>query len=213
MELNIFVFQTLKIDCFCQTSRRRAQSAGASARAGRQRTAPDKPRKRPSHVAAITAMSSALESYLLALNALPGVASSSALYEFLGLADVMTSSDWRVLFADTCTVQYTPNTLILCEGQRNDYLFVVERGCVAVERASHRLAVLRRGACFGELTAFLDEPTASATVVALGSTQLDMFVPDDVDDDDDADSGDVNAVDNDLPNFFLHQQSFEESFE
>ena len=87
-----------------------------------------------------------VESYLRSLNAIPGVATSSTLYDFLGIADTMTPLDWSDLFVGTQTLPYAPNTIILAEGETNEHLFLVVDGCVSIEKAGHRLTTLARGA-------------------------------------------------------------------
>lgn len=89
---------------------------------------------------------SGVESYLRSLNAIPGVATSSTLYDFLGIADTMTPLDWADLFVGTQTLPYAPNTIILAEGETNDHLFLVVDGCVSIEKAGLRLTTLTRGA-------------------------------------------------------------------
>lgn len=87
-----------------------------------------------------------IESYLRSLNAIPGVATSSTLYDFLGIADTMTPLDWSDLFVGTQTLPYAPNTIILAEGETNEHLFLVVDGFVSIEKAGHRLTTLTRGA-------------------------------------------------------------------
>lgn len=87
-----------------------------------------------------------VESYLRSLNAIPGVATSSTLYDFLGIADTMTPLDWSDLFVGTQTLPYAPNTIILAEGETNEHLFLVVDGCVSIEKAGLRLTMLTRGA-------------------------------------------------------------------
>lgn len=79
----------------------------------------------------------------------------------------MTQLDWRELFVGTQVLSYAANTIVLAEGETNEFLFLVVDGTVAIERAGHRIASLTRGSYFGELTAFLDEPLVSATAIAV----------------------------------------------
>jgi CRP-like cAMP-binding protein len=66
---------------------------------------------------------------------------------------------------------FAAGTRIFAEGEPGDAVYLVIRGRVAVERASARLAELGIGECIGEL-ALLDEGPRSATVVAVGDTEL-----------------------------------------
>ena len=116
--------------------------------------------------ARLSLSSVALEKYLIALNAIPGVATSAALFDFLGIAETMTDADWTQLFADTRPLQFAPNTLVLVEEEPNEHLFLVADGAVSIERGGLQLQLLRAGGCFGEISAFLGEQNASATVVA-----------------------------------------------
>jgi CRP-like cAMP-binding protein len=154
-----------------------AASAGAAAAASpkARRREPDallaSPPGSPAPVgiddaARLSLSSVALEKYLIALNAIPGVATSAALFDFLGIAETMTDADWTQLFADTRALQFAPNTLVLVEEEPNEHLFLVADGAVSIERGGLQLQLLRAGACFGEISAFLGEQNASATVVA-----------------------------------------------
>jgi CRP-like cAMP-binding protein len=116
--------------------------------------------------AQLAAMSSALEKYLIALNSMPGVATCAELYDFLGIAETMTETDWHHLFEGTRQLHFAPNTLVLVEEEPNDHLFYIVDGAVAIERGSLQLQLLRQGSFFGEISAFLGQPNSSATVVA-----------------------------------------------
>lgn len=90
-------------------------------------------------------LAAALESYLRALNAMPGIATSVALLDFLGsvlliarprlivpaaIADVMTPHDWYNLYMETVSLSYYADTIVLAEGEANDFLFYVVAGTV-----------------------------------------------------------------------------------
>jgi extracellular factor (EF) 3-hydroxypalmitic acid methyl ester biosynthesis protein len=71
---------------------------------------------------------------------------------------------------------------ILREHHRSSAIYVLLRGCVAVEKEHHGAAVaideLRPGAVFGEVS-FLDGSPATASIVACGP--VDVFVLDELD--------------------------------
>lgn len=127
---------------------------------------PGSPNVGVDEAAHLAAMASSLEKYLIALNSMPGVATSAELYDFLGIAETMTESDWQLLFEGTRPLLFAPNTLVLVEDEPNDHLFYISDGAVSIERGSLQLQLLRQGSFFGEISAFLGQPNSSTTVVA-----------------------------------------------
>ncbi len=75
------------------------------------------------------------------------------------------------LIAKMQLVDLAPGTVVFCEGEPGDRMFVVTEGEVVVETNGHELARLHPGAFFGEIALVTDLPR-SATVRAAGRTEL-----------------------------------------
>ena len=75
------------------------------------------------------------------------------------------------LIAKMQLVDLAPGTVVFCEGEPGDRMFVVSEGEVVVETNGHELARLHSGAFFGEIALVTDLPR-SATVRAAGRTEL-----------------------------------------
>jgi signal transduction histidine kinase len=100
---------------------------------------------------------------------------------FDGLADDGKASLFAVASQRTCR----DGEVIISEGEEGDALFVVMSGAVQVEKATldrrqEALVSLREGECFGELT-LVDRQPRSATVRALGDTEVCIFQRDALD--------------------------------
>ncbi len=96
------------------------------------------------------------------------------------LLDGLTTQGRASLFGVSEQRTYRDGEVIIAEGEEGDALFIVVSGAVQVEKATpdrrqEALGALREGECFGEMT-LVDRQPRSATVRALGDTQVRVFL-------------------------------------
>jgi len=71
----------------------------------------------------------------------------------------------RQILNASSLIKVLSGRVVVAEGQIDDCFYIVLSGSVAVQKGGKDLAVLRRGACFGEM-AYLSSHAREATVVA-----------------------------------------------
>ena len=96
--------------------------------------------------------------------------------EEIPLFDGVKKSILKTISEDFNIIKYKRNDHIMCEGDRNNYFYIIAKGSVRVYRNNTSkknviLALLHEGDFFGEMS-ILDDSAVSANVTALQKTEL-----------------------------------------
>lgn len=95
-----------------------------------------------------------------------------------GFLKYISDEDEARLLADAQHRRCGDGDLIVCEGERSNALFLLRAGEARVERQHEHFSVevsrLYRGELFGEM-GFVEEFTASASVIADGACEVDVI--------------------------------------
>ena len=82
-----------------------------------------------------------------------------------------TSSELAEALKTVQWVKHEDTSLIIREGEIEDCFYIIAAGLVIVKKRGKRLAMLRKGDCFGEM-AYLGKTKRTATIESLGDTIL-----------------------------------------
>ncbi len=82
-----------------------------------------------------------------------------------------TASELSEVLRATQWYKYDAGSTIIAEGEMDDSFYIIIEGNVVVKKQKKRMALLKRGDCFGEM-AYIDKIKRTASIEALGNTIL-----------------------------------------